>query len=470
MTNEFTHLSAVQIARLIRGKNAGVVEVLEAHLAAIEKLNPALNAFCTVAADKAREWAREAERAIAKRKKLGLLHGVPVAIKDLTPTAGIRTTWGSTLYADYVPSEDAEVVARLKAAGAIVIGKTNTPEFGAGANTVNKLFGATRNPWNPALSASGSTGGGAAALACGMVPLAEGTDFGGSVRTPAAFCGVVGLRTTAGLIPKHPAALPWHDQSVEGPMARTAEDCALMLDAMTGLSATSPLSCATPWKSAYELVAKTRTLKGVRVAFAPDIAGIGVDVEIERICRAAAQDLSHAGAAVEEIEVNFSDGRDSFLALRGESMVGNHLDRLERIGELGDNLAGNIRAGLALTLTDIARAEKKRAEIWHRWRVLFEKYDLLLTPTAPVPPFPVEKNYPGVIDGRKLQTYIDWIAPTFLVSLAALPAASVPAGLTAAKLPVGLQVVGPRFSEPRILALAKFVQQAHPVGLPPNHA
>jgi len=470
MTNEFTHLSAVEIAQLIREKKAGAVEVLEAHLAAIEKHNPALNAFCTVAADKAREWAREADRAVAKRKKPGPLHGVPVAIKDLTPTAGIRTTWGSTLYADYVPSEDAEVVVRLKAAGAIVIGKTNTPEFGAGANTVNKLFGATRNPWNPALSAGGSTGGGGAALSARMAPLAEGTDFGGSVRTPAAFCGVVGLRTTAGLIPKHPATLPWHDQSVEGPMARSSEDCALMLDAMTGFSAKSPLSCAAPWKSAFELVAKTKSLKGVRVAFAPDIAGIGVDVEIERICRAAARDLSHVGAVVEEIEVNLSDGRDAFLALRGEAMVGNHLDRLERIGELGDNLAGNIRAGLKLTNTDLARAERKRAEIWHRWCALFGKYDLLLTPTAPVPPFPVEKNYPDEISARKLEHYIDWIAPTFLVSLAALPAASVPAGLTAAKLPVGLQIVGRRFSEPRILALAKFVEQAHPIGMPPNHA
>ena len=476
MAAELTHLSAVELARLIRNRKASPVEVLKAHLAAIEKCNPAVNAFCTVEADKAMQWAREADKAVAKRKAIGPLHGVPVAIKDLTPTAGIRTTWGSKLFADHVPAEDAEVVQRLKAAGAIVIGKTNTPEFGAGANTVNKLFGATRNPWNTALSASGSTGGGAAAVASGMAPLAEGTDFGGSLRTPAAFCGVVGLRTTAGLVPKHPAALPWHDQSVEGPMARTPEDCALMLDAMIGLSAKSALSCAAPWKSAppwkctYEMVAKTKDLKGVRVAYAADIAGIGVDEEIERICRAAARGLAAAKANVEEIEFDLSDGRDAFLALRGEAMVGNHFDRLDRIGELGANLAGNIRAGLALQIIDIARAERKRAEIWHRWRALLEKYDLLLTPAAPVPPFPVEQNYPEEINGRKLENYMDWIAPNFLVSLAALPAASVPAGLTSARLPVGLQVVGPRFSEPRILALAKFVQKANPIGLPPHHA
>jgi amidase len=395
---------------------------------------------------------------------------VPVAIKDLTQTAGIRTTWGSTLFRDHIPVEDAEVVLRLKAAGAIVIGKTNTPEFGAGANTVNRVFGATRNPWNTALSASGSTGGGAAALAARMAPLAEGTDFGGSLRTPAAFCGVVGLRTTAGLVPKHPTTLPWHDQSVAGPMARTAEDCALLLDAMTGLSVKSPLSVPAPWKSARERLAKARNLRGLRFAYAPDLAGIGVDDEIERVCRAAAGDLRAAGATVEEIEINLSDGRDAFLALRGESMVGNHLARLERIGELADNLAGNIRAGLALTVSDIARAEEKRAEIWHRWRALFEKYDLVLTPAAPVPPFPVEKNHPDVIQGRKLQNYIDWIGTNFLVSLAGLPAASVPAGLTTARLPVGLQIVGPRFSEPAILIAAKFVEEAHPIGLPPNCA
>ena len=465
-----THLSAVELARLIRTKKASPVEVTEAHLAAIERLNPAVNAFCTVAAEKALAWAREAQGAMKKRAKLGALHGVPVAIKDLTPTAGIRTTWGSTLFRDHVPTQDAEVVLRLKAAGAIVLGKTNTPEFGAGANTVNKVFGATRNPWNTALSASGSTGGGAAALAARMAPLAEGTDFGGSLRTPAAFCGVVGLRTTAGLVPRYPATMPWHDQSVAGPMARSAEDCALLLDAMTGLSAKSPLSCAAPWKSARERLAKARNLRGLRLAYAPDIAGIGVDEEIERICRTAALDLRAAGAAVEEIEINMSDGRDAFLALRGEAMVGNHLERLERIGELGDNLAGNIRAGLALTISEIARAEHKRAEIWHRWRALFERYDFVLTPTAPVPPFPVEKNYPEVIQGRKLHNYMDWIGPNFLVSLAALPAASVPAGLTSAKLPVGLQIVGPRFSEPMILTVAKFVEAAHPIGLPPNCA
>jgi len=468
--NEIFGLGASELAQHIRGKRIGVKEVVEAHLAAIARLNPAINAFCTVAADQALEWARTSEGALLRGEDVGPLYGVPIGIKDLTPVAGIRTTWGSTLFRDHVPTVDAEVVVRLKRAGAIILGKTNTPEFGAGANTVNDVFGATRNPWNLTLSVSGSTGGGAAALASRMVPLAEGGDFGGSLRTPAAFCGVVGLRTTAGLIARHPSALPWHDQAVAGPMARNAEDCALLLDAMCGASATSPLSIDPPWRSAHAIVAASADLKGIRIAYAPDIAGIGVDAEIESGCRQAARDIASAGASLVEIEFDLSDGRDAFLALRGAAMVGTHLDRLNRLDELGVNLAGNIRDGLALGIVELARAERKRAEIWHRWRLLFERFDLLLTPTAPVPPFPVEQNYPDAINGRKLSSYIDWIAPTFLVSLAALPAASVPAGLTSTRLPIGLQIVGPRFSEPRILTAAKFVERSHPIGLPPLHA
>ncbi len=460
-------MPAAELARLVREKALSPIEVLQAHLAAIERFNPALNAVVTLAADHALADARRVEQAIMRGEAAGPLAGVPVGIKDVTPTAGIRTTWGSPLFADHVPAEDAEVVVRLRRAGAIVIGKTNTPEFAAGANTVNRVFGATRNPWDTRMSAGGSTGGGAAALACGMIALAEGTDFGGSLRVPAAFCGTVGLRTTAGLVPRHPVAMPWHDQSIGGPMARTAEDCALMLDAMTGLSAKSPLSCVPPWASAHAIVAATQDLDGVKLAYVPDIAGIGVDVEVERLCRAAARELEACGATLAEVVFDVSDGRDAFVTLRGESMVGNHFDRLDKLDRLGANLAGNIRLGLGVDSRAIAAAERKRAEIWHRFRKLFEAFDLLLTPTAPVPPFPVGQNYPEAVNGRKLANYIDWVAPTFLVSLAGLPGASVPAGRTAAGLPVGLQIVGPRFSEPRILAAAKLVERNRPIGWPP---
>jgi amidase len=463
-------LTARELARLVREKRASPAEILEAHLAAIERANPEVNAIVTLAAEQAHAAARAAGEAVVRGATLGPLHGVPVGIKDLTPTAGVRTTWGSTLFAAHVPAEDAEVVRRIKRAGAIVIGKTNTPEFGAGGNTVNRVFGATRNPWDLRLSTSGSTGGGAAALAAGMIPLAEGTDFGGSVRTPAAFCGVVGLRTTAGLVPRHPITLPWHDQSVAGPMARDVVDCALFLDAMTGFSTVSPLAVPPPWESAAALVERAENLRGVRLAYAPAIGPTGVDPEVARICRGAALALERHGASIEEVAFDVADGRDAFITLRGAAMVGNHLSRLDQLGELSPNLAGNIRLGLDLRVIDIARAEHKRAEIWHRWRVLFERYDLVLTPAAPVPPFPVEKSHPEVIEGQRLESYMDWLAQTFLVSLAGLPAVSVPAGLSASRLPIGLQLVGPRLSEPRILVCAKFVEGDHPIGWAPHAA
>ncbi|MGH8698784.1 MAG: amidase, partial [Burkholderiales bacterium] len=347
-------LLARELARRVREKQASPVEILDSHLAAIARANPAVNAIVTVALEQAREAARAAEAAVMRGEALGPLHGVPVGIKDITPTAGIRTTWGSPLFAAHVPAEDAEVVRRIKRAGGIVIGKTNTPEFAAGGNTVNRVFGATRNPWDLERSASGSTGGGAAALAAAMIPLAEGTDFGGSVRTPAAFCGVVGLRTTAGLVPRQPITLPWHDQSVTGPMARDVADCALFLDAMTGFSAVSPLSVPPAWQSAYEIVERAEDLSGVRLAYAPTIGPTGIDPEVARLCRDAAFALERHGAAVEEVAFDLSDGRDAFITLRGEAMVGNHLARLEKLGELDPNLAGNIRLGLGVQILDIA--------------------------------------------------------------------------------------------------------------------
>jgi amidase len=459
--------SASELARLIRSKAVSPVEVLQAHLETINRINPKVNAICTLAAAQAMEAARKAEAAVMRGEKLPPLHGLPVGIKDVTPTASIRTTFGSPLFADNVPGEDAAVVARLRQAGAIILGKTNTPEFATGANTVNKVFGATRNPWNLALTAGGSTGGGAAAVASGMIPLAEGTDFGGSLRVPAAFCGVVGLRPTAGLVPSYPAPLPWDPGRTHGPIARSAEDVALMLQAMVGLSDVSPISVIPPWNDLAHAVQSVQDAAGLKIAYAPDIAGVGIDAEVGAVCRSAAQRLTDAGAHVEEIEFDLSVGRDAYLTLRGEWMVGQYFRHLDDLDKFGPNLAGNVKAGLDLTARDIAAAETTRALLWHRWRALFERYDLLLTPTVPVPPFRVEQNYPETIGEQKMQTYIDWIAPTFLVTLCSLPASSVPCGLTGAGMPVGLQIVSRRFDEARNLALAKIVQEMHPVGGPP---
>jgi amidase len=462
-----TRTSAVELAAMMRSRAVGPVEVLEAHLAAIARINPKLNAIVTLAAESAHAAAQRAEAAIMAGERLGPLHGLPIGVKDVTHTAGIRTSFGSPLFADFVPDDDAEVVRRLKAAGAIVLAKTNTPEFAAGANTVNPVFGATRNPWNPALSAAGSSGGSAVAVATGVLPLAQGTDFGGSIRIPAGFCGIVGIRPTPGLTPNHPMALAWDPGQVHGPLARSAEDAALMLDAMVGFSRLSPISVAPPWQSARDAVARTADAGGLRIAYASDIAGIGVDAEIDAICRDAARRLRDAGASVKEIAFDVSEGRDPYQAWRGAWMVGQQLANLARLEEFGENLGGNVKRGLTVTALDLATAEATRINVFDRFRVLFERFDLLLTPAAPVKPYPVELNFPTEINGRAFENYVDWIAPAFLVTLVSLPAGSVPAGRTADGLPVGLQIVAPRFEEPLILSVAKLVQQANPIGWPP---
>lgn len=464
--NELSRKPAVELARLIRTRAVTPLEVLEAHLETIAVLNPKLNAIVTVA-DNAREAAVAAGEAVTSGKALGPVHGLPVVIKDVTLTAGIRTTFGSPLYKDFVPEQDAAVVSRLRKAGAIILGKTNTPEFATGANTVNELFGATRNPWNTALSPAGSSGGSAAAVAAGMAPLGQGTDFGCSIRIPASFCGIVGLRTGGGLIPNEGMRLPWDYGQVHGPLARSAEDAALMLDAMTGFDPLWPISVPPAWDSALRAVEETEHAKGLRVAYVSDLAGLGVDSEVDAISRKAALQLKGSGATVDEIAFSAADGIEAYKALRGEWMLGQQLERMAMLDRFGPNLAGNIRHGLGLTARDIATAENQREVVWRRFADLFARYDFLITPAAPVPPYPVDKNYPEEINGKRLENYIDWIAQAFLVTMVGFPAGSVPGGKTASGLPVGLQIVGTRLSEPRILGLAKLIQAAHPVGWPP---
>jgi amidase len=462
--------SARELARLIRTRAVSPVEVLDAHLAVIEAINPKLNAIVTLAAEAALDAARRAEDAVLKGEPLGALHGLPIAVKDVTQTAGIRTTFASPLYKDYVPAEDAEGVRRLKAAGAIVLAKTNTPEFACGANTNNALFGPTRNPWNPALSPAGSSGGSAVAVAVGMVPIAQGTDFGCSIRIPAAFCGIVGIRPTPGLTPSHPLPLPWDPGQLHGPLARDAEDAALMLDALVGFSRLSPISVAPPWQSAFAALERHTDARGLRIAYVSDIAGIGVEKEIDSICRDAALALDRCGARVEEIEFDAGSGRAAYQTWRGFWMVGQQYERLSELDQFGPNLRGNVEAGLKLTAIDFAAAERKRQEIFHRFRMLFERFDVLLTPAAPVKPFPVEMNFPDTINGRSFENYIDWIAPAYLITLMSLPAASAPAGLTQDGLPVGMQIVAPRFEEPTILSVVRLIHQASRVGWPPAAA
>lgn len=457
--------SALELRDLVARRELSPVQVVEAALARVERYNPVVNAVVTLN-QHALDDARELERRLSRGEDPGLLCGLPVGIKDVTPVAGLRTTYGSCVYRDHVPREDALVVQRLRAAGAVILGKTNCPEFAAGGNTFNEVFGRTRNPWDPTRSAGGSTGGGAAALVTGMIALAEGTDLGGSLRIPASFCGVVGLRPSVGLVPTYPADWLWDTMQVEGPVARSAEDVALMLQAIAGPSPLSPLSQPTAGRD-FVAAAARGISKGLRVAYCPDIAGIGVDPAIERVCRGAAEGLRDGGATVQEIALDLAFARQAFLALRGLWFVAQMFPRMDQLDRFGPNVAGNIRAGLATTTHDLGAAEQARTRIWHMFREFFGAYDHLLTPCMAVPPFPVEQNYPETVAGRKMETYVDWIAPTFVLSLTGLPVASVPCGLDADGLPVGLQIVGKPQGEEAVLALAREVQRLNPLGMAP---
>jgi len=455
--------SATELIRLYRARKASPLEAMQAILTQVDRVNPQVNAIVTLARESALGEARAATRAMSRRRELSALFGVPVVIKDLTVTEGIRTTYGSKIYAEHVPTEDALVVQRLKAAGAIVLGKTNTPEFGAGANTFNAVFGATRNPWNLALTCGGSSGGSAVALATGMGPIAHGTDLGGSLRIPAAFCGVVGFRTTPGLVPVYPRELAWDHFSVHGPMARTVADTALMLSVIAGPDDRSPISYAVDTRQFVKAVRKP-SVKGWRIAWTPDLAGlIPVDKEVASTAEQGARVFRSVGAVVENASPDFSETNDIVLSTRGLMMAALHGDKLAQWrDQMQQGLVWNIEQGLRLTPQEIGRGEKLRTALWHRVRIFFERYDLLVLPTVAVKPFPVEQPYPTEINGQPLANYTQWFFLTYAISLTGLPAISVPCGFTKDGLPVGLQIVGRRRQEAAVLAAAAAFERAAP--------
>lgn len=457
--------SAAELQRLVARREVSAVEVTEACLERVRRLNDAINAVVTLN-PRAADEARAIDRQLARGEEPGPLAGLPVGIKDVTPVGGLRTTFGSPIYADHVPADDAHVVRRLRDAGAVILGKTNCPEFAAGGNTFNEVFGRTRNPWETTRSAGGSTGGGAAGLVTGMIALAEGTDLGGSLRIPASFCGIVGLRPSVGLVPTYPTDWAWDTLQVTGPMARTAEDVALMLQAICGPTPWSPMRRGGGRRDFVAAVA-AGVPDGLRVAYSADPTRIGVDPAIEQVCRRGAFSLVGTGGVVEEIDLDLSAGRAAFLALRGLWFVTHMAPRLDKASQFGPNVAANVRAGLEVTTSQIAAAEQERGRIWHTFRTLFERFDCVVTPCMAVPPFPVEQSHPETIAGRQMQTYVDWIAPTFVLSLTGLPVASVPCGFDGEGLPVGVQVVGPPDGEEAVLAIAAAVQRAHPMGTPP---
>ena len=462
--DELCFAQASEVVALIRRRKVSPVEVTRAVLARIEKVNPVLNAYCTVAGEQALAAARRATVAVGKRGvRLGPLHGVPVSIKDLTPTKGIRTTWGSKIFEHHVPDADALVVERLKAAGAIVIGKTNTPEFGAGANTFNAVFGVTLNPWNPTLTCGGSTGGGAVALATGMGPLAQGSDLGGSLRLPAAFCGIVGFRTSPGCVPVWPVPTGWDNLSVQGPMARTVADTALMLSTIVGPDPRAPISYPVDARALLAAVRRP-SVKGLRIAWGGDLGITPLDREVRRVTEASLDVFRKLGGRVEAAHPAFSEVGEIVRTTRGAAMAARHHDKLAQWKPvMQDNLVRNIEQGLALTPAEIGQGERLRTDLFHRVRTFMERYDLILTPTAAVPPFPVElTSGPREIDGVEMEHYIQWALLTYAFTVVNAPAISVPCGFTRDGLPVGLQIAGRWRDEVGVLRAAAAFEEAAP--------
>ena len=436
---------------------------MQAFLARIDAVNPDVNAIVTLVRDAALGDARRATAALRRGASLPPLFGVPVAIKDVTPTKGIRTTHGSKLFENHVPDEDALVVQRLRADGAIVIGKTNTPEFAFGPNTVNNVFGATRNPWNLALTAGGSSGGSAAALATGMCPLAEGTDLGGSLRGPASYCGVVGFRTTPGLIPRYPSVLAWDTYSVEGPMARTVTDTALMLSVMAGPDDRSPISYDVDQRQLAN-AAKAPSVKGWRIAWTSDLGGLmTIDDEVRAVFERAVPVFRAAGARVEHACPDMSDVPEIVRFTRGLLMVARHADKLpEHRAILQDGLVENTEQGLALTSRDVARGELLRTRLWQGVREFLATRDVLITPTSATPPFPIEHAHAVEINGRPVGRILQRSYLTYAFSVLGLPAISIPCGFTSRGLPVGLQIIGRRRGEAAVLRAAAAFEAAQP--------
>jgi amidase len=450
---ELWQRSAIELQGMLARREVSAVDVLSSFLERIDQVNPALNAIVTLVPERALADAAELDR---ERTLRGPLHGLPIAIKDLVDTAGIRTTYGSPLYRDHVPTADAAIVRRLRAAGAIVIGKTNTPEFGAGSQTFNPVFGPTRNPYDLGRTAGGSSGGAAAAVAAGMLPFADGTDLGGSLRNPASFCNVVGLRPTPGRVPEAERADLWDPLSVSGPIARTCADAALLLEAMAGGGEHEPLALGS-WSAGEP----TTGLRGRRIAWSRDLGGLPVDPEVTTALESARPVLEELGCDVAAAEPDLAGADETFQVLRALGYVRSHADdvRLHR-AEIKETIVWNVEQGLALDATQIARAQSLRTELYRRAADFLRDYDALALPASLVPPFPVEQEWVDEIAGVRQETYVDWMRACTRISVTAHPAISIPFAFTADGLPIGLQLVGRYGDERGLLALAAAIEAA----------
>lgn len=458
--SDICFMTARELAASVRSRDLSAREVMEAHLAQIERVDPMVNAIPTrIPVEEALRIADAADAKVARGEPLGVLHGLPIAHKDLEETKGIRTTFGSPIHADFVPERDTLLVERLKAAGALTIGKTNVPEFGAGSHTFNPVFGHTHNPYDLSKSAGGSSGGAGAALACGMLPIADGSDLGGSLRNPGNFNNVVGLRVSPGRVPNWPTQLAWNPLSVKGPMARTVGDVALLLSAMAGPDTRAPISLDTPgevFRAPLE-----RDFRGVRVAYSRDLGGLPVDPRVSAVLDSQIGTFRALGCEVEEATPDLTDAEEIFQTLRAWNMATGSAELLrQHRDQLKDTVIWNIERGLTLTAEDVGRAELLRSALYQRVREFMETYEYLLCPVNQVPPFGGELAYPTSINGVELDNYIAWMRSAYYITVTGLPAGSVPCGFTPEGLPVGIQIVGRWHADFSVLQLAHAFEQA----------
>jgi amidase len=455
---------AVSVALMLRRREMSARDVVSAHIARIEAFDPVINAIVTRTFEAALARAAAADQAIASDREPGLLHGLPVAHKDLADTEGVRTTYGSPLFSAHVPQRDALVVQRMTEAGAISLGKTNVPEFGVGSHTVNAVFGATRNPYDHGRSPGGSSGGAAAALAARLIVLADGTDLGGSLRNPASFCNVVGLRPSPGRVPGWPLADVADMFGVSGPMGRTVADVALLLAVLAGPDPRVPLALDQPPPAigdpAQIRALLDRDLTGIKIAWSPDL-GLPVEPDVLAVLAPARAVLAGLGGQVIDAAPDLSGADEVFRTFRAFAFATFRADLLARhADQLGPNVTWNIEQGLRLTAADLSRATVLRAELAERISAFFADVDVLACPVSQVAPFDVTLDWVHEINGRPLRTYLDWMASAYLISATGLPAISVPAGFTAAGLPVGLQLVGRRRGDWDLLAVARAFESA----------
>ena len=456
---EICFLPAHELAHRIRSRSISALEVMDAHIAQTERLNPAINAIVTFLPEHGRERARALDAALARGEEPGPLAGLPVAHKDLLPTRGVRTTYGSRIYRDFVPDADAILVERLRDAGAIMIGKTNTPEFGTGSQTFNAVFGATRNPYDLAKTCGGSSGGAAAALAAGLVAVADGSDLGGSLRNPASFCNVVGLRPSAGRVPNWPSVCAWFDMPVLGPMGRTVADVALLFSAMAGPDARDPLCLAEPGSVFRGPLA--RDFEGTRIAWSPDLGGLPVEPEVARTIESQRRVFTELGCIVEDATPDLHDADEIFRVLRAwdyELAFGSLLRKHRAL--MKDTVIWNIEEGARLSGPEVGAAQVKRTALFHRMRDFMRRYDYLVAPVTQVLPFDVETPYVTRINEVELDTYLDWMRSCYYITVTGAPAISVPCGFSSGALPVGIQIVGRHRQDLAVLQMAHAFERA----------